>query len=242
MRFANKAALARLLWASLLLGLIGCASQSPEPAANAPDEINLTDAPMPGAEAAPRPAILPPGPITQNPYLTAPAPAISPEARETFKRAREQMRTQRWGDARHTLQALVVEAPNVSGPWLNLGIVWLHLDKPGQARAAFERALAANSLNVDAYNQLAALERRAGNFAQADSLYTEALTVWPYSADTHCNQGMLYDLYMGRWSDALAHYEACGYLREQQTGELDNTVNGWIIDLKRRIAAREANG
>lgn len=242
MIFANKAALLRLLWASLLLGLVGCASQPPELAATAPGEINLTDDLNAGAEAAPRPEILPPGPMTQPPYLTAPAPAISPEARETFNRAREHMRAQRWGDARHTLQALVVEAPNVSGPWLNLGIVWLRLDEPGQARAAFERALAANSLNVDAYNQLAALERRAGNFAKADSLYSEALTVWPYSADTHCNQGMLYDLYMGRWPEALAHYEACGYLREQQSGELDNTVNGWIIDLKRRIAAREANG
>jgi tetratricopeptide (TPR) repeat protein len=240
MTFVKVVSAQRLLWAITLAGLIGCANQPDEP----PPEAATTETVVAEKVAEPSqvPAILPPGPITQNPYLTTPAPAVTAQARTGFARAEQQMRQQRWGDARHTLQALVAELPNLSGPWLNLGIVWLHLDKPGQARAAFERALAANSLNVDAYNQLAALERRAGNFAQADSLYNQALMVWPHSADTHCNLGMLYDLYLGRWSDALAHYEACGYLREQSTGAPDNTVKGWIIDLQRRIAAREANG
>ena len=243
MIFVNKASWRSPLWAVLFFGLFGCASQPLERVATEPVPSTSPAARTEAADqAAPRPALLPPGPITRNPYLAAPTPAITPEVRDAFNRAREQMSGQRWSEARQTLQALVAEAPRLSGPWLNLGIVWLQLDKPGRAREAFEQALAVNSLNTDAYNQLAALERRAGNFAKADTLYSEALTLWPYSADTHCNQGMLYDLYMGRWPEALAHYEACGYLREQQSGELDNTVNGWIIDLKRRIAAREANG
>lgn len=237
MTFVNRAVLSRLFGAIVVLGLFGCASQTLEP-------VSEPAAPEPSAkinEAEPAPAILPSGPITQNPYLTQPAPEVSASDRAEFDRAREQMQQQQWGDARHTLQALVAQSPNLSGPWLNLGIVWLHLDKPGQARAAFERALAANPLNVDAYNQLAALERRAGDFTKAESLYRDALSVWPHSADAHCNQGILYDLYMGRWSDALAHYQACAYLREQQNGTVDNTVNGWIIDLQRRIKAQEEN-
>lgn len=235
MKFVNAVHVRRLWWAAVAVGLMGCASPKPELTVAAETSEQAAE------NTAPVPALLPPGPITLNPYLTVPEPAVSASARAEFKRARKQMSQQRWGDARHTLQALVAESPDLSGPWLNLGIVWLHREKPGQARAAFERALAANSLNVDAYNQLAALERRTGNFAKADSLYTQALSVWPHSADTHCNQGILYDLYLGRWPDALAHYEACRYLREQQTGVIDNTVNGWIIDLQRRIAVREVN-
>jgi tetratricopeptide (TPR) repeat protein len=225
-----------LLWLLLAGVLSSCASAPPKPSTD--------QAPEPAAPAHDNsavPALLPPGPITQNPYLTAPAPAVSAAQRAQFKRARQQMHSQNWHAARHTLQALVADAPLLSGPWLNLGIVWQQLKQPGQARAAFERALAANSLNVEAYNQLAALERRAGNFSQANTLYAQALAVWPHSAASHCNQGILYDLYMGRWPEALAHYQACGYLREQQTGQPDTTVQGWIIDLKRRIAAQEAN-
>jgi len=224
----------RWLWSVCMAVLVGCASQ---PSAPPPSDTLVDDS---GAAPEQRPALLPPGPITQNPYLSAPSFEVSASARAAFARAGQQMSRQRWGDARHTLQALVAEAPDLSGPWLNLGIVWLQLDKPGQARAAFERALAANPLNVDAYNQLAALERRAGEFAKAETLYNQALSVWPHSADSHCNQGILYDLYLGRWPEALAHYEACRYLREQETGAPDHTVNGWIIDLKRRIAQRQA--
>ncbi|WP_049723163.1 tetratricopeptide repeat protein [Gilvimarinus polysaccharolyticus] len=238
MRFVKAAAVQWLLWVIMAIGLIGCASQPSAPPTH-PDDAEIVAGQV--AEPAPVPALLPSGSITQNPYLTAPAPAISAQTQTQFKRARKQMDQQQWGEARHTLQTLVAQSPNLSGPWLNLGIVWLHLEAPGQARAAFERALAANALNVDAYNQLAALERRAGDFAKADALYADALSVWPHSADTHCNRGILYDLYMGRWPDALAHYQACRYLREQQTGAVDNTVNGWVIDLERRIAAREAN-
>nr|WP_254722310.1 tetratricopeptide repeat protein [Gilvimarinus xylanilyticus] len=149
------------------------------------------------------------------------------------------MQNAQWSGARQTLQQLVVQAPELSGPWLNLGIVWVQLNEPGQARAAFERALAANPLNVDAYNHLGALERREGNFTQAQNNYEQALEVWPHSVAAHKNLGILLDIYTGDWPEALEHYQAAQIIIEQTQGEPNATLNGWIIDLQRRIKAGE---
>ncbi|MDO3381511.1 tetratricopeptide repeat protein [Gilvimarinus algae] len=227
MRFVKPLAAALMLaW------LAGCSSTPPEPQAP-------TGEPEAGQPQGPFNAALPPGPVTLNPYLETPAPKVDSATRQRFDQAREQMQRQQWSEARQSLQNLVAEAPELSGPWLNLGIVWVQLNEPGQARAAFSRALAANPLNVDAYNHLAALERREGHFDEARTLYQQALAVWPHSIATHKNLGILLDIYLGEWDEALLHYEAAQYLTEQREGAADATLAGWIIDLKRRMAAGE---
>lgn len=229
MRFAKP------LLAFLGVLLLSACASSPEQ----PNDAATAEPDMAEAEASEQAfnAALPPGPVTLNPYLQSPAPKVSANIQSDFATAQQQMRQQRWSDARHTLQALVVQAPELSGPWLNLGIVWVQLNEPGQARAAFERALAANPLNVDAYNRLAALERREGQFSEAEKLYQDALAVWPHSVASHKNLGVLYDLYLGNWPQALLHYEAAQHIVEQTKGEPDRQLAGWIIDLQRRIAA-----
>ncbi|MBU2886231.1 tetratricopeptide repeat protein [Gilvimarinus agarilyticus] len=210
---------------AISLLLVGCAT-APEPestsAEQSPEAFN---------------AVLPAGPVTQNPYSQGAPPSVSRTISRDFQAALTAMDKQRWSQARPILQAIVAQAPELTAPWLNLGIVWTQLDEPGQAQAAFERALAANPLNVDAYNHLAALQRRQGEFAAAEQLYQDALAVWPHSVASHKNLGILYDLYTGRWPRALLHYQAAQYIIEQTQGQPDPTLAGWIIDLQRRIAA-----
>ncbi|MDO3384620.1 tetratricopeptide repeat protein [Gilvimarinus sp. SDUM040013] len=182
-------------------------------------------------------AALPPGPVTLNPYLDTPGPKVSRALRNDFATALGYMDDQNWSQARQALQAIVANAPELSAAWLNLGVVWVKLNEPGQAKAAFGRSLAANPLNVDAYNHLAALERREGRFDEAEKLYQDALAVWPHSVDSHKNLGILYDLYLGNWPQALLHYQAAQHIIEQTQGEPDRELAGWIIDLQRRIAA-----
>lgn len=232
MRFAKP-----LLALSGVLLLSACASSPEQPNDAATAEPDMAEAEV--SEQAFN-AALPPGPVTLNPYLQSPAPKVSANIQSDFATAQQQMRQQRWSDARHTLQALVVQAPELSGPWLNLGIVWGQLNEPGQARAAFDRALAANPLNVDAYNHLAALERREGHFAEAQKFYQQALAVWPHSIASHKNLGILQDIYTGDWPQALLHYQAAQYLTEQTQGAPDTQLAGWIIDLQRRMAAQGA--
>ena len=103
------------------------------------------------------------------------------------------------------------------------------MDKADQA---FTRAIAVNANNLAAYNQLAIMKREAGQFSAAEALYQQALRVWPFHPESHKNLGILYDLYLGKGALALQHYQAY----QQLLAEPDRQVNGWIIDLERRLA------
>src|SRR5690606_873070 len=102
-----------------------------------------------------------------------------------------------------------------------------------KAAQAFTQAIAANANNLDAYNQLGILKREAGDFTGAEEQYQQALAIWPFHPASHRNLGILYDLYMGRGEEALRHYQAY----QQLLPEPDKVVNGWIVDLERRIGA-----
>lgn len=175
-------------------------------------------------------SILPAGPITPNPYLQN-KPAINNAAAQQFSNATRAMRNKEWAQAEALLQQIVAQHKNFSGAWLNLGLVY-HAQKDNKrAEQAFIQAISANHLNLDAYNQLAILQREQGRFNEAEINYKKALTVWPFHAESHKNIGILYDLYLGKNAEALAHFEAYRQLR----GDNDKQVIGWIADLQRRL-------
>lgn len=209
-----------LVLAALLL-LAGCAT--------APD---LTPEQQAGAEEAEPlpPSALPAGPVTPNPYAQQQI-SVPSQARQEFARAQEAMREENWPLAERILVPLAKSHPSLSGPQVNLGLVYWRQDRLEQAEAAFNRALEVNSNNLEAYNQLALLKRQQGEFNAAEQLYLQALEVWPFHAQSHRNIGILYDLYRGDWQRALLHYRAFQQLQDQP----DPQMNGWIIDLERRI-------
>lgn len=165
-----------------------------------------------------------------NPYL-AQAPEVPAEANSRFQKALALVASDDDESALQLLQQLVQDHPSLSGPHVNIGLIHWRQDRLDQAQAAFRRALEVNSLNIDAYNQLAILQRELGEFDQAESLYLQALKVWPHSPDSHLNLGILYDMYMGKLDKALEHYEMAAKLVNEPSRELQ----GWIIDLQRRM-------
>lgn len=114
---------------------------------------------------------------------------------------------------------------------MNLGLVYRAQNENKRAEQAFNDAIAANHTNLNAYNQLAILQREAGNFSAAEANYKKALSLWPFHPDSHKNIAILYDLYMGKSAEALPHYEA--YL--QLIGGEDKQALSWIADLQRRL-------
>ena len=170
-----------------------------------------------------------PAPIP-NPYLANPVDAPR-QAQALFSQALAALRAEQWQKAEVLLQELTVEHPQLSGPWLNLGIVYRRTDRLPQAEEAFERAVSANGKNLDAYNQLAVIKRLQGDFPAAEKLYLQALEVWPQHGASHRNLGILYDLYLGQFDKALVHFESY----QQLQAEPDRQITGWIVDLKRRL-------
>jgi tetratricopeptide (TPR) repeat protein len=164
-----------------------------------------------------------------NPYLVN-QQAVPKRAQADFDQAVEAMRIKSWRQAEASLLRLSADYPQLSGPWLNLGITYLADDRLEDAEAAFRRAIAVNGNNLDAYNHLAALRRSAGDFAEAEALYQQALAIWPQHAATNLNLGVLYDLYMGKLENAASYYQAYQDLQL----EPDRRVAGWLADMQRR--------
>ena len=82
-----------------------------------------------------------------------------------------------------------------------------------------------------AHNELALILRQQGQFHQALNHYELALKSWPAFAQGYLNRGILYDLYMGKKSLALADYE----LYQALSNDGSRQLKGWIIDLQRQI-------
>jgi len=126
---------------------------------------------------------------------------------------------------------ITAEQPELAGPWINLGQVYVALDQPEEARRAFETATVANPWNCTAHNELGLLSRQNGDFEAAERHYLRCIENAPGHGPAYLNLGILYELYLGRLSDALSYY------RTYQTllGEPDRRVQGWVMDLERRL-------
>ena len=76
--------------------------------------------------------------------------------------------------------------------------------------------------------------RRQGKFVEAESAYLKAVTASPDYALAHYNLGVLNELYLQRLDVALQHFE-----RYQRIEGEDEQVTRWIVDLKRRLNAKQ---
>ncbi|HEY7885897.1 MAG TPA: tetratricopeptide repeat protein, partial [Cellvibrionaceae bacterium] len=185
MRFTKPFSAAALL--ALLLS--GCAGSPPQQASEDTDTGAFN-------------AVLPAGEPTPNPYTRGPHPRVNADTRRQFESAKQAMHRGDWPQAEQLLNAITESQPNLSGAWLNLGIVWRKLGQDDKARAAFEQSTVANPNHIAAYNHLGLLLREQGDFAGAEAAYSQALAVWPFDVSTHRNLGILYDLYLGQWPQA----------------------------------------
>jgi tetratricopeptide (TPR) repeat protein len=127
---------------------------------------------------------------------------------------------------------LVAGYPQLSGPQLNLGLLYLHDSRLPEAEAAFKAALERKPTNAVAGNELGIVERKLGKFAQAEEAYQRTIAAEPNYAAAHLNLGVLYDLYLAQPQKALDEFER--YI--EIAGE-NKQVAGWVVELRKRVGA-----
>lgn len=128
------------------------------------------------------------------------------------------------------LERVVAQAPDVSGPRIDLGIA---AHQAGDLEAAEQHLLAALELNPDhpvVHNELGIIYRKTGRFAEARRSYEAALAIYPGYHHARRNLGVLCDLYLADPECALKSYEA--YL---ETVPEDAQASMWIADLQNRL-------
>lgn len=172
------------------------------------------------------------GPVEQaeSPYLLN-RKSVPGDARRRFEQALVAMEQDDLEWAQAELQFLVENYPELSGPSLNLALLYQKQGDLEMAETWYLKSNDANPNNLTTYNQYGIFLREQGRFAEAEAVYLQALAVWELHADTHRNIGVLYDLYMGDQEKALQHFHRYQAL----TGADDRAVAGWIADLERQL-------
>lgn len=165
-------------------------------------------------------------------------PEGDPRATALFVQASEALARNDLAAAEILLQELLGKWPDYSSPWTNLGIVYAHTEREGDARIAFGKAIALQGDDCAPKVELALLARRQHQFREAEQLYKACLAVDPHFANAALNLGILYELYLGQPSEALAAYERYQAGRETP----DEKVSGWIAELSRRMERQVARG
>jgi tetratricopeptide (TPR) repeat protein len=169
----------------------------------------------------------------------APPPAnpasepIPAAAQSAYDRALAALRGGDWLRAESELWQLTRDYPAYPGPQVNLAIVYRHENRPDDARAALDRALAVDPKHAAGNNELGILLRERGKFEEAERAYRRALETDPDYALAHYNLGVLLDVYLRRGGEAIEQYEAY----QSSLSEPDKRVAGWLIDLRRRFGA-----
>ena len=221
------------LLGAVVVAMTGCASvsePSPLPSvaeASADQPLQPIDAPSPKSEALP-PL---PDPMALSPAAEQAVPKVERGNALAFEQAVAALRANRLREAEVLLLQITADQPELAGPWVNLGQVYVLLEQPDEARRAFTQAVAANPRSCAAHNQLGVLSRQFGDFRSAEQHYRACLLEVPNYKDAYLNLGILYELYLGKLPQALEAYRRYQLL----AGEPDRRVQGWVMDLERRL-------
>ncbi|MBT3202825.1 MAG: tetratricopeptide repeat protein [Gammaproteobacteria bacterium] len=128
---------------------------------------------------------------------------------------------------------VVKSNPSAKHAFTNLGLLYIHKNQNREAKEAFLNAIKQNKNDAIAYNHLAVIQRQQGEFKMSLFNYYKAIKADPDYANAHLNLGILLDIYLQDLPLALEQY----VIFQKLTGNTNQQVEKWVIDIKRRIAA-----
>lgn len=148
-----------------------------------------------------------------------------------FKRAIAAMQAGDFETAKTALESITESAPNYTGPWTNLGIIYAGQRDYVAAERYFSEALKRRPKNIIAMNWMGYLSSVKKDYKSASAWYLRAIEIDPAYADAHLNLAMLYESSMRRPKEALEHYR----IYQSQTNAENTLVSAWIRNLEERI-------
>jgi len=122
-----------------------------------------------------------------------------------FERGKLWLRRDDMEQASVSFRAAAERLPAFVSAWANLGATLGELDRPEQALAAFERALAGDPANPQTVNNIGVVNRELGNLAASEAAFRQVTTLTPDLAFGFYNLGHTLFL-QGRYQAALAAY------------------------------------
>ncbi len=159
------------------------------------------------------------------------APAEIPRrAVADFDRAVGMMRSGNATEAELEFKQISVTYPQLSTPYVNLGILFRKAGHLDQSEGALKTAVERNGGNAVAWTELGATQRMLGKFQDAAASYEKAIAADPNYAAAYRNLGVVSDLYLADPERALTAFQRY----KELTGE-DKPVSGWLAELRQRL-------
>jgi Flp pilus assembly protein TadD len=158
----------------------------------------------------------------------APVP-VTPRGKADFDRAVGFMRAGNTTEAELEFKQVALQFPQLSAPYVNLGILYRKTGRLDQSEEALKTAVERNDGSAVAWTELGATQRLRGEFPNAAASYEKAIAADPNFAPAYRNLGVVSDLYLGDPERALTAFERY----KELTGE-EKPVSGWIAELRQR--------
>ncbi len=159
---------------------------------------------------------------------------IPPQAALDFKAAIGLLNNEKIEKASDAFKKMIELYPQLAGPYANLGVIYSRQSKWSEAKDTLIEGSLRNPKNVKILNQLGLVYRHTGDFINAEKSYVTAIKTAPSSSAAYLNLGILYDIYMGKFT------KASGYYQKYQSMQIkpDRKVAGWIVDINRRAGLK----
>ncbi len=153
----------------------------------------------------------------------------NPNAAKMFEAVVDALSRSELGYAEEQLLIMIDRYPEQISPYINLGIIYRKTGRPDQARNMFLTAITLLPEDCTPRIQLGLLERELLNLRAAEKAYQGCLKVEPDNTNAYLNIGILYELYLGDFNQAVHAYDQYRLLSGS------TKVDAWIADLERRI-------
>jgi Flp pilus assembly protein TadD len=166
--------------------------------------------------------------------VAAPPADVDSSTLAAYNKAVNAMKNGQENTAIEQFSAIAKTHPNLAGPFINLGLIYLSKNQFEDAEKNLLQATTIKPNDAVAQTHLGIASRHLGKFDQARQAYDMALKINPGYPIVHLNAGILYDIYLSDLPRALNHYQKYQAL----TNGRDKTVDKWIVDLERRVKNR----
>jgi Flp pilus assembly protein TadD len=157
---------------------------------------------------------------------------IGSDVRADYQRALVLLNREQLQAGIDLLEDVVARAPELTAPYIDLGIAYGDLGDQERAEHNLQAALLRAPNHPAALNEMGIVYRRTGRFEAARDSYERALDVHPSYHYALLNLGVLCDLFLEDLQCALQRYESYAELVVD-----DPHVEMWIADVRNRIGA-----
>lgn len=201
-------------------------ARSDEPPAPVPAERSVIDEILAERRRGDYPEIE----VQESGFTITEQARIGNAARTDYERAIDLLRQERHVEGIALLEQVVETTPDVTAPYIDLGIAYRATGKPEEAEQALNTARLLSPDNPIVLNELGILYRGTGRFGEARASYEKALEVFGDFHFARRNLAVLCDLYLADLQCALTNYRA--YL---DSAGSDAEVEIWVADIENRL-------